>query len=167
MSLMQNYDKREGETRLSRDPAQFADDGKIVFIGKVRSKWKSRADCPKNLVQARERDGGGILEIDAFWRDGLRGLDKFSHIIVLYWMDQARRDLIVQNPRHKNEPTGVFALRSPARPNPIALAIVKILNIDQKAGTIEIDAIDCLDGTPIVDIKPRFASIDAVEGDPA
>jgi tRNA (Thr-GGU) A37 N-methylase len=57
----------------------------------------------------------------------------------------------------------VFSLRSPARPNPIALAIVKILGIDQKKGIISIDAIDCLDGTPVLDIKPYLKSIDGVE----
>ncbi len=163
---MNDSREREGEISLPEDPAEFADDGKVVFIGKIQSKWKTRVDCPKNLVQARERGGAARIVLDEFWRQGLRGLDKFQHLIVLYWMDQARRDLILQKPRHKTEPTGVFALRSPARPNPIALAIVKILAIDEETGTIEIDAIDCLDGTPVVDIKPHFASIDAVEAEP-
>jgi tRNA (Thr-GGU) A37 N-methylase len=77
-------------------------------------------------------------------------------------MGEARRDLIVQAPRHKPEPTGVFALRSPARPNPIALATVRILDIDPAQGRITIDAIDCRDGTPLLDIKPWIERIDAV-----
>jgi len=163
--MMDKDNVREGEVVLSRDPAEFADDGKVVFIGKIRSNWKTRKDCPNNLVLARERGSIASIEVDEYWREGLRGLDRFTHIIVLYWMHEARRDMIVQSPRHRSEPTGVFALRSPVRPNPIAMAIVKVLGIDQATGVIEIDAIDCMDGTPIVDIKPRFASIDAVQGD--
>ena len=160
---MNNFEIREGEIALPNDPAEFANDANVVFIGKIRTDWKSRSDCPKNLVQARERGKGARIELDALWRQGLIGLEKASHIIVLYWMHEARRDLIVQTPRHKNQPTGTFALRSPVRPNPIALATVKILAVDMQDGVIEIDAIDCLDGTPLVDIKPWIASIDAVD----
>jgi tRNA (adenine37-N6)-methyltransferase len=56
----------------------------------------------------------------------------------------------------------VFGLRSPLRPNPIALAVVRLLGIDAATGRIEIDAIDCLDGTPLLDIKPYLPSVDAV-----
>ncbi len=160
---MNEFEKREGEIALSADPADFADDDKIVFIGKMKTSWKTRAECPKNLVQARERGAKASIMIDEFWRAGLRGLEDSGYLIVLYWMHEARRDLIVQNPRHRSEPVGVFALRSPARPNPIALSIVKILDLDHETGIIEIDAIDCLDGTPVVDIKPWFKTIDAVQ----
>ena len=153
-------EQREGEIALDADPAQFADDGRVVFIGRIQTPWKSRDECPKNLGQARARGKTARIVLDATWHRGLAGLEKFSHIIVLYWMDRARRDLIVQTPRHKPEPAGVFALRSPVRPNPIALAIVKVLAIDHAAGTVEIEAIDCLDGTPVVDIKPWFETVD-------
>ena len=159
---MEINEKREGEVALPQDPAEFADDAKVVFVGKIRTDWKSRSECPKNLVQARERGNKARIELDALWRQGLTGLEKASHIIVLYWMHEARRDLIVQSPRHKSQPTGTFALRSPVRPNPVALAIVKVLKVDQQAGIIEIDAIDCLNGTPLVDIKPWIESIDRV-----
>ena len=155
-------DKRPGEIALSFDPGVSANDGSVVFIGKIRSPWKTRADCPKNMLQARERGLTATIHVDATWRPGLKGLQKFSHGIVTYWMHQARRDLIVQKPRHKPEPTGVFALRTPARPNPIALATVRILDVDCSAGRITIDAIDCLDGTPVLDIKPWFESVDGV-----
>ncbi len=160
---MSEFEKREGEIALSADPADFADDGKVVFIGKINTSWKTRAECPKNLVQARQRGIKATIVIDEFWRAGLAGLEDRSHLIVLYWMHQARRDLIVQNPRHRNGPVGVFALRSPVRPNPIALSIVKILGVDQATGKIDIDAIDCLDGTPVVDIKPWLGTIDSVQ----
>ena len=160
---MSEFEERVGEIALSSDPADFADDGKIVFIGNINTSWKTRAECPRNLVQARERGIKATIEIDEFWRAGLTGLEDRSHAIVLYWMHEARRDLIVQKPRHRSESVGVFALRSPARPNPIALSIVKILNVDVEAGKIEIDAIDCLDGTPVIDVKPWFETIDTVQ----
>ena len=79
--------------------------------------------------------------------------------MVLYFMDQARRDLLVQAPRH-GERRGTFALRSPVRPNPIAMSVVRLLHID---GTrLSVVGLDCLDGTPLIDIKPYFASVDSV-----
>jgi len=158
---MSENDKRPGETILAFDPAQTADDAHVVFIGKIISPWKTRTECPKNIAQARLREQTAVLELDSPWRPGLAGLEKFSHIIVLYWMQEARRDLIVQKPHHRPAPTGVFSLRSPARPNPIAIATVRLIEINQSTGRITIDAIDCLNGTPIVDIKPWFEAVDA------
>ncbi len=159
---MAEFEKREGEIALAKDPADFANDGKVVFIGNVRTAWKVRSDCPKNLVQAREKGVGASLQLDEMWRPGLAGLENSVYAIVLYWMDRARRDLIVQKPNHRPAPTGVFSLRSPVRPNPIALAVVKILGVDHEKGIVTIDAIDCLDGTPIVDIKPYMPRVDRV-----
>jgi len=79
---------------------------------------------------------------------------------VLYWMDRARRDLVIQAPRHYGEPRGTFALRSPVRPNPIAASVVKLIGRD---GTrLSVVGLDCIDGTPLLDLKPYFASTDAV-----
>jgi tRNA (Thr-GGU) A37 N-methylase len=78
-------------------------------------------------------------------------------VVQLYWMHTARRDLIVQTRVHRSGPTGTFALRSPARPNPIALAVVRLLAVDAEAGLPGIDAIDAFDGTPLRDIKPWLA----------
>ena len=74
-------------------------------------------------------------------------------------MNQARRDLIQQVPAHLGQPRGTFALRSPVRPNPIALAAVELLGID--GTTLKVRNVDCIDGTPLLDIKPYFASIDS------
>ncbi len=155
------YGIREGEIALPFDPGAMAHDARLVFIGRIRSPWLRREDCPKNLRQARERGDIATVEIDAPWRQGLRGLEGTSHLILLYWMDRARRDLIVQRPRNTPEPIGVFALRSPVRPNPIGLGVVRLLALDAVAGRLTIDAIDCLDGTPLIDVKPYFASTDA------
>ncbi len=157
---MPNYDKRPSEIALDFDPAQTANDGNVVFIGKIRSPWKTRAECPKNVVQARLRNQVATLEVDPPWRLGLDGVERYSHLILLYWMQEARRDLIVLTPHHRPEPTGVFSLRAPARPNPIAISTVRLIEVNQDTGILTIDAIDCLDGTPLVDIKPWFETVD-------
>ena len=159
---MQEFEKRPGEIALDDDPAVFADDGRVVFIGKIHSPWKSRAECPKNLRQARERGEQASVEVNLPWRAGLAGLENTDRVILLYWMHEARRDLIVQTPRHRPEPSGVFSLRTPVRPNPIALACVRLLELDIESGFLTIDAIDCLNGTPLVDIKPWIESVDGV-----
>lgn len=156
---MAEMDARPGEVRLPFDPATQVD-ATITFIGRIRSPWSDPATCPKNLRQARERGGGGTLELAPGYEGGLQGLAPGDTIIALYWMDRSRRDLLVQAPRHREGTAGVFALRSPVRPNPIALATVRIEAIDQAAGTVRIDAIDCLDGTPLLDIKPWIATVD-------
>ncbi len=151
---------REGEIALPFDPAETADDARVIFIGRIRSPWKTRGECPRNLSIARERGQAAVVEIDGPWRPGLAGLEQKTHIILAYWMDQAPRNLIVQAPRHGSGPRGVFALRSPARPNPVALATVRLTGLDIAAGVLNIDAIDCLDRTPLVDIKPWIGTID-------
>lgn len=156
-----SYGKREGEVLAAIDPAQAPGDAHVVFIGRIRSPWRERSDCPKNLRQARERAPLGCkLEIDEAWRPGLAGLEAGQWINMLYWMHEARRDILVQHPRHREAPTGVFSLRSPVRPNPVALALVQITSLDIDAGIVGIDATDALDGTPLVDIKPHLPTID-------
>ena len=162
---MTDNENRPSEIRLPFDPAITADDGTVVFIGKIRSPWKTRAECPRNMVRARERGAIVTIEIDDAFCPGLKGLQNYSHAIVVYWMHEAHRNRLVQYPRHVDEPRGVFALRSPARPNPIALATVRIIDIDQPAGRIIIDALDCLDGTPLLDIKPWLNTIDGIAPD--
>lgn len=152
---------RPGEIPLPFDPAATAQDARLQFIGRIRSPWTTRDDCPHNMRVARERGGAARVELDPPFRPGLAGLEGVSRIILLYWMDRARRDLIVQRPRHSETVQGTFALRSPVRPNPIALAVARVVRIDAGAGVVDIDAIDCLDGTPLVDIKPYLASVDA------
>ena len=153
---------RTGERTLAIDPASLPGDAHVVFIGCIKTPWATRKDCPKNPREARERGLPATIEIDAAYREGLTGLAGFSHVIVLYWMHEARRDLIVQMPAHAHEPRGTFSLRSPVRPNPIALAVVRVASLDMAAGRIVIEAIDCVDGTPLIDIKPYLPGVDAV-----
>jgi tRNA-Thr(GGU) m(6)t(6)A37 methyltransferase TsaA len=132
-------------------------DAGLFFIGRIRTPWTRREDCPKN---ARESDAVCVIEVDGRWAPALTGVETCTHVLALYWMDRARRDLVIQAPRHYAEPRGTFALRSPVRPNPIAASVVKLVGIE---GThLSVVGLDCLDGTPLLDIKPYFASTDAV-----
>ena len=149
---------RPGEVARPWTPADRAD-ATLTFIGRLRSPWR-KGDCPRNLRQARDRGGEFSAEIDPEWRPALAGLAEGDAVIVLYWMDGARRDLLVQAPAHRPDPAGTFALRSPARPNPIALAVTRIVAIDASAGVLTLDAIDAFDGTPILDIKPWLPGVD-------
>jgi tRNA-Thr(GGU) m(6)t(6)A37 methyltransferase TsaA len=132
-------------------------DASLYFIGKIRTPWKERKDCPKN---ARESDAVCTVELDPRWLDGLKDVATCSHLVLLYWMDKSPRNLVLQVPRRKNVQRGTFALRSPARPNPIAMSVVRLLKIE--GGTLSVVGLDCLDGTPLIDIKPYFASTDSV-----
>ena len=151
---------RPGEIRSSIDPEIHAGDAHLVFIGRAETPWTSREDCPKNLREARERGGSTRIEIDPPWRAGLRDLPPGDPVIVLTWLDRARRDLLVQAPRHREIPASVFSIRSPVRPNPIGLHVVRIISADVNAGWIKVDALDCLDQTPVLDLKPWREGVD-------
>jgi tRNA (adenine37-N6)-methyltransferase len=155
------FETRSGEKLLETDPADMPPDGHVVFIGRIASPWTTRETCPKNMKAARETGKPAVLTIDLPYREGLLGLERASHVIILSWLHHAPRTLIVQKPRHAAEPKGVFSLRSPARPNPVGLHIAKLVALDIETGRIDLDAIDLLDGTPVIDIKPYFASTDA------
>jgi tRNA-Thr(GGU) m(6)t(6)A37 methyltransferase TsaA len=145
---------REGEIAVEL-PATT--DAALYFIGRIRTPWHRRDECPKN---GRESDAVCTVEVDPRWVEGLRGLETVSHVLLLYWMDKARRDLVVQAPRHYAEQRGTFALRSPVRPNPIAASVVRLVGID--GNKLSVIGLDCIDNTPLLDIKPYFASTDAV-----
>ena len=150
----QDFGIREGEQAVEL-PAQF--DAGLYFIGRIRTPWKTRKDCPKN---ARESDAVCTVELDERWAAGLKEAETCSHLVLLYWMDKSPRDLVLQVPGHYGVQRGTFALRSPARPNPIAMSVVKLLRI--AGNKLSVVGLDCLDGTPLLDIKPYFASTDAV-----
>ncbi len=162
-------DIRPGEIALPFDPAGREPDAGLVFIGRAQTPWSERSACPHNMGQARERGQPAAIHVDADWRAGLAGLAAGDWIQVLIWADKARRDLILQAPKHRNEPVGVFALRSPVRPNPILLSLTRIAAIDHQTGHIRVDALDCLNGSPVIDIKPFISSADqpdVVAGNP-
>ena len=145
---------RDGEVAIDL-PETF--DASLYFIGRIRTPWTRREDCPKN---ARESDAICTLAIDPRWADALTNVESCTHLVVLYWMNRSRRDLVLQVPQRQGIARGTFALRSPARPNPIALSVVRLVGVD---GTrLSVVGLDCLDDTPLLDIKPYFASTDAV-----
>jgi tRNA (adenine37-N6)-methyltransferase len=86
------------------------------------------------------------------WIAALAGLEQYERIEVLYWLHLSRRDLVLQSPANDRSARGTFSLRSPARPNPIGTAIVQLVGIE--GGTVMVRGLDCLDGTPLLDLKP-------------
>ena len=86
------------------------------------------------------------------WSQALTDLAGHPRIQVLYWMHHARRDLVMQTPLRTGQTTGSFALRSPVRPNPIASSVVALVSIQGR--TLRVRGLDCLDGTPLLDLKP-------------
>lgn len=132
-------------------------DAELYFIGRIRTPWATTAECPRN--SGGRRDATAAIELDPRYELGLKDIGLMSHLYLLYWLHLSRRDLILQMPSHVSEPRGVFALRSPVRPNPIGLSVVELLGVDGNRLTIR--NIDCVDGTPVIDIKPYFASVDS------
>jgi len=100
---------RAGEVAI---PLPEKADAGVYFVGRIRTPWTRREECPKN---ARESDAVCIVEVDPRYVAALTGVESCSHLLVLYWMDRSRRDVVLQVPRHYGEPRGTFALRSPAR----------------------------------------------------
>jgi tRNA-Thr(GGU) m(6)t(6)A37 methyltransferase TsaA len=129
-------------------------------IGRVRTTWAA-GNCPKNMAAARATGHSATLMIDPPWRAGLTGLERASHLILLGWFDGADQDVLLQRPAHLPREQGCFALRTPARPNPIGVSIVRRLSLGLADGLTTIEALDWFDGTAIIDIKPYFASTDA------
>lgn len=125
-------------------------DAAVYFIGTIHTPWHTRAECPKRGDPAE----GPICSIivEERWRHALDGVHDFPRLQILYWMHQARRDLVRQAPHSRGRATGTFALRSPVRPNPIASSVVTL--VDVMGNTLRVRGLDCVDGTPLIDIKP-------------
>ncbi len=139
-------DIRTGEVAVDAPPL---DDAALHFIGRIRTPWKDREDCPR---QGRQDGPECRIEVFEPWVPALQGLEEFQTLEILYWLDRSRRDLVRQNPRHDERTYGTFALRSPVRPNPIGTAMVRLVQIE--GPVLVVRGLDCLDGTPLIDIKP-------------
>jgi tRNA-Thr(GGU) m(6)t(6)A37 methyltransferase TsaA len=137
---------REGELAV---PMPQATDAGLVFIGRIRTPWTSRLQTPR-----QGRHDGPICRLEIFepWAPAIKGVDFYSKLEVIYWLDQSRRDLVLQSPKHHGSTRGTFSLRSPQRPNPIGTSIVKLVAVE--GNTILVRGLDCLDGTPLLDVKP-------------
>ena len=126
-------------------------------IGHVRSSYKDTREVPKGL--GAKHDVEGVLEVLPEFGLGLTDIEGFSHLIVIWVFDHSQGFELLGTPPSDNRPHGVFATRSPRRPNPIGLTIVELLSRD---GTrLHVRGLDMLDGTPILDIKPYLSSVPA------
>ena len=142
---------RESEIR----PAEVAidvpapTDAGLVFIGCIRTPWTSRLTAPR-----QGRADGPVCRIEIFepWLPALKGLETYARLEVLYWLHLSRRDLVLQSPANDGAVRGTFALRSPVRPNPIGTSIASLVGIE--GATVLVRGLDCLDETPLLDIKP-------------
>ena len=141
---------RPGEVAVDLPPTT---DAGLVFIGRIRTPWTDRLACPR-----QGRRDGPVCRIDLFepWAGGLDGLAAFDAVEVLYWLDRSRRDLLLQSPGRDGNTRGTFALRSPVRPNPIGTSVATLVGIE--GGTVLVRGLDCLDGTPLIDLKPDRCS---------
>jgi tRNA-Thr(GGU) m(6)t(6)A37 methyltransferase TsaA len=124
-------------------------------IGYVRSPYIDSQQVPKGLGAKHEAEG--ILEILPQFEAGLADIEGFSHIIVLWVFDRIEGFDLLANPPSDNRSHGVFATRSPRRPNPIGLSIVELLR--REGAHLHVRGVDMLDGTPILDLKPYLSNV--------
>jgi tRNA-Thr(GGU) m(6)t(6)A37 methyltransferase TsaA len=135
--------------------ARFA----IRPIGVLRTPFATRAACPRN---GRQPDPPPDCRAKIFpeFIPALADLDGFSHLILLYWLDQVVAPSLTLTPPFDGKPRGVFATRAPVRPNPIGLSVVAFDGFEAP-DILRVRYLDCIDGTPLVDIKPYLPSTDA------
>ncbi|MEZ5752045.1 MAG: tRNA (N6-threonylcarbamoyladenosine(37)-N6)-methyltransferase TrmO [Paracoccaceae bacterium] len=137
---------KPGETFTAQP---LSHDAALTFIGHAETPWPTLADCPK---QGRLDGPDCALVLASPWDEALRGVEKFEFLEVYLWFHRARRDLLVIDPSHGDGPRGVFALRSPVRPNPIAVSTVAL--VGRSGNRLIVRGLEAVDGTPLIDIKP-------------
>ncbi|MDI6810769.1 MAG: tRNA (N6-threonylcarbamoyladenosine(37)-N6)-methyltransferase TrmO [archaeon] len=134
-------------------------EGKIELrsIGIIHTPYKTLESVPFHGGLAKD-----ICEIEFFkeYVDGLKDIEQASHLIVLYWLDKADRDVLQEHNPHDAEIHGIFVTRTKNRPNPIGFSVVEL--IERKGNILRVKGLDALDGTPLVDIKPYDSQINAI-----
>lgn len=118
-------------------------------IGKIKTAFADKASAPAQGVFSR--DSSGIVEVFEEYEAGLRDLDGFSHIYLLYFFDRAGDVQLVRKPFLDDTPRGLFSTRHPCRPNPIGLTVVRL--VGRNGRILAVEGIDVLDGTPLIDIN--------------
>ena len=128
-------------------------------IGTIRTPWPTIADCPRN---GRQPKPAPVCQVRVFagFTDGLQSLEGFSHLILLYWLDRAKPAELVFTPPFDPTPRGVFATRGPRRPNPIGMSVVTFDGFECP-DILKVRYLDCVDGTPLIDIKPYLPTTDS------
>ncbi|KJS79761.1 MAG: S-adenosyl-L-methionine-binding protein [Peptococcaceae bacterium BICA1-8] len=129
----------------------------LKTIGIIHSPYKEKGDAPP-----QGRMNMDLFEVEIFedYIPGLKDIETATHLIMLYWCDRAGRDILIANTPWDSEPHGVFATRSPQRPNPIAFDIVDL--VEKKANILVVKGMDALDKSPLLDIKPYNAHTDSI-----
>jgi len=130
----------------------------VTPIGTIHSPFHTREGTPR---QGRFSDALVTLEILPEFTEGLQDVEQQPHLIVLYWLDRSNRTALKAIPPHTGIEHGVFATRSPDRPNPIGICIVELVR--REGNQLFVRGLDALDGTPLLDIKPYSAAIDSVK----
>lgn len=131
-------------------------------IGTIRTPWATPAECPRNGRQLRPAPVCRVL-LDAAYLPGLEGIDGFSHLLLVYWLHRAGPARLLFRPPFDSAERGVFATRGPARPNPIGVSVVAFDGRDAE-GALLVRFLDCVDGTPLLDVKPYLPTTDAEPG---
>jgi tRNA-Thr(GGU) m(6)t(6)A37 methyltransferase TsaA len=131
----------------------------LQSIGVVRSPYSESSKIPKGLGAVH--DAEGVLDIDPQFAEGLLDIEGFSHLYIVWLFDRADGYELSGTPPTDDRPHGVFATRSPRRPNPIGLTVVRLER--REANKLYVRGVDMLDGTPILDIKPYLSSVPAEE----
>jgi tRNA (adenine37-N6)-methyltransferase len=124
-------------------------------IGFVRSPYKETSDVPKGL--GAQHSAEGILEVSHEFEEGLLDIEGFSHLFVIWLFHRSEGFQLTGTPPSDNRPHGVFATRSPYRPNAIGLTVVELVR--REGAKLHVRGIDMLDGTPILDIKPYLSGV--------
>lgn len=131
----------------------------LVPIGVIHSPYREPGEAPH---QGRFSEQLAELEVYPQFAAGLKDIEQVTHLFVLYWCHRASRD-VLQTPTPRGpEIRGVFACRSPARPNPIAVCVAELKEV--KGNVLVVRGVDALDGSPLLDLKPYSAEIDSVPG---
>jgi len=132
---------------------------KLIPIGTLHTPFRTVADCPRNPRQVKPAPVCTAKILPAFV-PGLMGLESFTHLILLYWLHQGEAVTLRFTPPFDGQERGLFATRAPWRPNPIGMAVVAFDGFASE-DTLNVRFLDCLDGTPLLDIKPYLPTIDA------
>ncbi|MCK4359578.1 MAG: tRNA (N6-threonylcarbamoyladenosine(37)-N6)-methyltransferase TrmO [Candidatus Cloacimonetes bacterium] len=127
-------------------------------IGIIHTPYNAMEKVPYQGGLAKEISG---LEFFKEYEDGLKDIEQASHLIVLYWLDKADRGILQEHNPHYAEIHGIFVTRTQNRPNPIGVTIAEL--IERKGNILRVKGLDALDKTPLLDIKPYFSGIDAVQ----
>jgi tRNA-Thr(GGU) m(6)t(6)A37 methyltransferase TsaA len=131
-------------------------------IGTLHTPWRSIADCPRNGRQPNPAPVCTVC-VDPEFAEGLQGLDGFSHLILIYLLDQAMPVRLTFTPPFDPKPRGVFSTRAPFRPNPIGISVVAFDGFEGSA-ELKVRFLDCVDGTRLLDIKPYLTTTDSEPG---